>query len=130
MKEEERKKILGLDTKQKVFDYVVNFLVKQGKASISMYSNEDCQYYSADGNRCAVGCLILPEEYDKEWDRQLAAYDIITDKIPRLQPFNDILEKLQQLHDRPENWNLKGFSPCGFEAIEQIAVDHDLILCN
>ena len=130
MKKETREEILGLDTKQKVFDYVVNFLVKQGKPSISTYNNEDCQYYSDDGKRCAVGCLILPEEYDQEWDSDLAAYDIITDKIPRLKPFDDILYELQQLHDEPENWNLKGFSPSGFEVIEQIAANHKLILCN
>ncbi len=127
MKEETRKKILGLDTKQKVFDYVVSFLVTQGTPS---KARDECLYYGPGELRCAVGCLILPEEYDPAWDSNTGSLSAITGSIARLQPFRDLLTRLQALHDFPLHWNQDGMSTEGFEKIKRIASEHSLILCN
>ena len=125
MKEETRNEILGLDTKQKVFEYVVSFLVKQGTPS---KDRDECLYYGPGELRCAVGCLILPEEYDPEWDSNTGSLSAITGSIARLQPFRDLLNKLQALHDFPLHWNQDGMSTVGFEKIKRIASEHSLIL--
>ena len=126
MKEETRNEILSLNTEQKVFDYVTDFLVTQGKQSID-FNNGECQYYGPGDLRCAVGCLILPEEYEELWDSDVTGAKEICNNIPRLKPFYDLLSTLQNLHDLPLHWNQDGMSTEGLEKITGIADYHRLI---
>lgn len=50
-----------IDIKQKIFNKVYKFLVKQGKKSNRANS---CRYLNDDGSKCAIGCLI--EHYDPQ----------------------------------------------------------------
>lgn len=49
----------NLETKQKIFDKVVKHLFKQKECAIN---GNVCEYKTADGLKCAVGCLI---QYNK-----------------------------------------------------------------
>lgn len=49
---------------QDIFDTVANHLLTQGKQAKTQISGS-CVYRDEDDNKCAVGCLILDEDYDK-----------------------------------------------------------------
>lgn len=52
--------------KQELFDTMRNHLLKQQDVSILCNDDDTCAYLSQNGLKCAVGCLIKPEFYDKE----------------------------------------------------------------
>ncbi len=52
-----------LSQNQKTFNKVVNFLLKQNKKSID--PSELCMYRGPEGTKCAAGCLIPDQLYDK-----------------------------------------------------------------
>lgn len=52
-------------TEQQAFDYVVNFLRKQGVKSLREDINSDmCLYRGIKGRKCALGALMPDEVYD------------------------------------------------------------------
>ena len=118
-----REKILSLKNHQQIFDFVVDHLYTQGRRSIEsgwrprLPGDDVCLYRDGNGASCAVGCLILDEEYNEDFE-SLDTYGLV-EKIPRLEPFTELLDELQTVHDRPTNWNAGGFN--GYEELQNIA---------
>ena len=100
--------------RQEVFDKVARHLLMQGKKSVEGLS---CLYRSADGSKCAVGCLIPDEAYDPKYEgkgleRLMNVYPKLRDTL-ELSPFPKkrgtemaFLTDLQILHDDvdPNSW--------------------------
>jgi hypothetical protein len=98
-------------TGQQIFDYVVSFLVKQGRPSVDEDSG-DCLYRGKDGRMCAFGCMIPDEYYDATVEFQPAG-DVIRTRLRDIHPtrtkmreywtlmekHQDLLEALQCDHD-------------------------------
>ncbi len=85
-------------TEQEIFDTVAIHLIKQGKQSADAFGN--CLYRGPEGLKCAVGCLIPDEVYQRNMEcrvvsRLLGNYD----SLKFLQPFDALLSKLQYAHD-------------------------------
>jgi hypothetical protein len=87
---------------QEIFDTVAKHLAAQGRPAHKGPSSRACAYRAHDGLKCAVGVLILDEEYDPDWDQntktvtELAAMG----KLPtRLMEHCELLGKLQDAHD-------------------------------
>ena len=118
-----REKILSLKNHQQVFDFVVDHLYTQGRRSLESGWPQDhpgddvCLYRDGNGASCAVGCLILDEEYSEGLE-SLDTYGLV-EIIPRLGPFTELLDALQTVHDRPTNWDDGGFK--GYEELQDIA---------
>jgi len=116
-----REEILSLDTSRKVFDYVVNHMKTQGFPA----TEEDgltCAYRGASGTSCAVGCLILDEEYRCYMESQTLQQVISV--IPRLLKFEGLLYALQQFHDSTYNWSesdTEVFSEHGLRVLKEIS---------
>jgi hypothetical protein len=118
-----------LSSKQEIFDFVVNHLTMQGKQSVKLtWSGYDCVYYGPDGNKCAVGCLIHEEEYDKRMENY-DALTIIKDfpSLSRLKDYSDMLEDLQGLHDCIRYYDDGGFTKLGYERIKDLKERYNLI---
>ena len=117
-----REEILSLDTSRKVFNYVVNHMKNQGCRSTKKYEPDECAYRGENGTSCAVGCLILDEEYEPDMEYR-PLRDVIF-SIPRLHQFEELLYSLQQFHDYPGNWsqsNIHGtFSEHGLLVLKEI----------
>lgn len=110
-------------TAQEVFDKVANHLRKQGRQSIS--ADGECVYRSKNGLKCAVGCLIPDENYNRYMEgrtvRELVkdSSDCPRDCLDLFTTHLDLLEDLQQVHD--EGW-------ASLEArLEMVASKHKLI---
>lgn len=89
-------------TEQEIFDTVYTHLMKQGRRSFDA-SAYYCAYLSADGLRCAVGCLLTDVEA-RHLDSFTGSSGIRglaeNGEIPeRLVPHVDFLERLQSVHD-------------------------------
>ena len=120
------KEILALDTDQKVFDYVIKFLKAQGEASIGAYghgvSSGSCAYRGTRRTKCAVGCLILDNEYQPSMEGQDVRKIFVKGELERLSPFVDVLTDLQRLHDKTSTWHPSGgFSYRGLLSIREVA---------
>ena len=71
-------------TAQEVFDQITQHLLKQGKRSVS--STGACRYRTENSEgvlKCAAGCLIADEEYDRLFEN--VAWDgLVNDgKVPK-----------------------------------------------
>ncbi len=85
-------------TKQEIFDTVALHLIKQGKKSVNDIGR--CLYRSPEGLKCAIGCLIPDEVYQRSMEghgvsRLLGNYD----SLKFLWPFDAILNDIQRVHD-------------------------------
>ena len=98
-------KTLPQATAQEVFDQITQHLLKQGKAAIS--ATGACRYRieTAEGVlKCAAGCLIADDEYNREWENTdwpaLVSGKFVPDSHERL------IYKLQGIHDckLPRKW--------------------------
>lgn len=82
-------------TKQEAFDKVVRHLVAQGRPALNR--NKSCAYLSADGLKCAAGCLIPDDfiklDFDGTW------YEL-RDKYPNLDFIADATKSAILLFDR------------------------------
>jgi len=103
-----------------VFNKVEAHLLAQGVRSIRKSLIQDmCAYRGAGGLRCAVGCLIKDEAYnkglegiamwadEKEEDRQTLLEEALINSGIDLKPTTThMLSDLQYLHDRknPKDW--------------------------
>lgn len=100
---------------RKLFDTISAHLLKQGHRS-SYPSGEGfaagCAYRGADGDKCAVGCIIKDEFYHIGLEDQLVYFDEVKEAVSKSIgakeeniPFN-LLVALQQIHDEvePEDW--------------------------
>lgn len=84
---------------QGLFDYVVSHLRTQNKKAVEMVSNV-CQYraeYFGTVTKCAVGCLIGDDEYDKTMEGQLWATMAFSNAISK-RHFG-LITALQIIHD-------------------------------
>jgi len=122
--------------RQKVFDKVANHLLEQ---FLQSWSNEkfDCVYFSDDGLKCAIGCLIDEKIYSKNLEGnaitnkivqkalELSGIQLRTNKLgpcinPKYQSDLSFLGELQFIHDNnsPTRWRnlLCDFAKqCGLE---------------
>jgi hypothetical protein len=118
-----REEILSLDTSRKIFDYVVNHMKTQGCQSMRQHEPDECAYRGANGTSCAVGCLILDEEYNPNMEYR--TLEEVISGIPRLHQFNDLLYSLQMFHDNPGNWGRSNihrtFSEHGLHVLKEIS---------
>ena len=106
---------------QDVFDFVVSHLRQQGKKSLLEGEACRCAYLAKDGSTCAVGCLILPEEYHESFERHGVSVlaNLLKDVpgLPAVIPNRErlggllnahraLLESLQSAHDcwEPDEW--------------------------
>ncbi len=95
-------------TAQEVFNKVVTHLRKQGKQSRDTMR---CLYLSPEGLKCAVGCLIPPEDYRKDMEGK--TFDcLLSDRyfhsslIAKFNKHRDLLHRLQELHDCSSVYNI------------------------
>lgn len=106
-------------TPQQVFYRVVDHLCQQG-----CQANADgrCVYLTADGKKCAAGCLIpdghAAQHRGGEWRH-------IIETFPELSgPHNSLILCLQFFHDNYSNWATKNSFSIG---LHTIALDFDLV---
>lgn len=128
-------------TKQEIYTKVRKHLLTQNaKATIWVGSSiERCRYRDDVGRKCAIGCLIPDEKYNKAFESQslhssilLAAIGVPSDDpdlLPRCATgqkplmFFEFLSKLQQIHDcyPVESWK---------ERLDEFAARHGLKIEN
>lgn len=119
---------------QDVFDRVVTHLRTQGKRAYSDLFG--CMYRAPDGTKCAVGCLIPDEVYNKTWEGMgvsvilqdlgtegLGIFGMSPEDKGRLAT---MLSELQQAHDSVLSWNVPGSPGSMAHKLAQIATDYDL----
>jgi len=80
---------------QQVFNYVARHLLEQSEKSVDVFT-ASCKYKTAQGLKCAAGCLISSEEYSedfegKSWLRIVERTDFTAHE--------QLIQKLQELHD-------------------------------
>lgn len=100
-------KTLPQATTQEVFDQVAVHLLTQGQKSMD---HSCCVYRGPGGLKCAAGCLISDEEYEKfKVDGEQienATWNALTSRelVPR--NHKSLIRDLQKLHDgvEPEEW--------------------------
>lgn len=108
---------------QRLFNKVARHLLKQGERSVLVANGglDTCQYRSAEGRMCAVGCLISDRYYKPDmegWDIQgLLDHGY---KLPKSITENvGFLSDLQQIHD--------GWDPARWlEKLREFAAERDL----
>jgi hypothetical protein len=84
-------------TKQRIFNKVVNHLLTQGKKSVD---GDHCRYYSQNGNKCAVGCLIGKKYYKAGMEGMTVGTLIDSYKLPDYFATHlKLLDRLQRIHD-------------------------------
>lgn len=87
-------------TEQEIFNTVAKHLLKQGKAATHEGKPYDCAYRGQGGTKCAVGCLISDDVYDKKMEG-LYVTGLIEEfpVLEHLAPHVRLLGKLQHAHD-------------------------------
>ena len=97
--------------KQEIFDTVVNHLRTQGRKSID--NNGYCKYRSAQGLKCAIGCLIPDDQYSPIMENKSpsAVSRKLTDNALSdvFYENRDLLSSLQAIHDHYEvrEWEIQ-----------------------
>jgi hypothetical protein len=88
---------------QEIFDKVYTHLEQQGEASA--LETGACLYRSEDGKMCAVGCLIIDEDYNSDFEGN-SVFELIEDYgwkpegVSRMTPkMVEFLTDLQCAHD-------------------------------
>lgn len=112
----------SIDT-QELFNRVSTHLLSMTQQS--RLDSIGCAYRTADGNRCAVGCLIPDRLYEEEFegfpvDKLLyykGATNVLGFDVTDRQRL--LLTKLQEIHDSGLNWNYHkgGLTQSGKNAI-------------
>jgi hypothetical protein len=121
------------DTNQKVFEFVVEKLISQGRKSVKGYQ---CMYRI--GNlRCAIGHIIPDELYNIEMEgnitdtifsmRYTALNEWVKQNNHTALRNNNLLQNLQTLHDQART-NINGVFLCVqfISAVELLATKFDL----
>ncbi len=92
-------------TPQSIFDKVATHLFEQGRPALN---GNSCAYRGEEGRVCAIGCLITDEQYDRRMESK-AGYAVLRDHpLQDLRPFDELLDELQVVHDRPAHRNEDG----------------------
>lgn len=110
-------------TAQAIFDRVAKHLLRQGRRSWSTEAG-GCAYRGNDGDKCAVGCLILDREYDEAMENRPVCELLDKGALPmRLAPHVGLLTILQMAHDGCDDQH---FVPAILARLRNIATDHGL----
>ena len=95
------------ETEQEVFDIVAAHMLKQNKKSISYTLSNDfvrCAYRGNNGLKCAAGCLIPDEIYNRDFESVSWQLLVVIHHFP----YNHatLITRLQYIHDNyePKNW--------------------------
>ena len=80
-------------TAQEVFDFVAHHLLTQNEKSLQ---GNSCRYKSQRTLKCAAGCLISDENYDKSLEGD--TWDIVSKKLGMVNQWS-LVRDLQALHD-------------------------------
>ncbi len=96
-------------SKQEIFEYVIKFLIKQGKRSYDG-NNSGCMYRNPEGLKCAVGCLLSDKVYSPKMETKRINFIIeYYKKIPKyIKDNKEFLMYLQYFHDDAKSWNING----------------------
>lgn len=101
-------KTLSTATAQEVFDQIANHLLTQMKRSVD---DQKCLYRTADGLKCAAGCLIGDDEYLPEMDIYsnnggTTWSSLITKGMITVVEHSILIKELQKIHDyhQPFEW--------------------------
>jgi hypothetical protein len=101
-----------LTTEQQVFDVVVEHLMTQGAVSWSCEFN-GCVYRSADGKKCAIGCLIPDSKYSPSLEGLPSTGPEVLEALKETVQISpkivNLLMELQRIHDNiaPSGWSHK-----------------------
>lgn len=82
-------------TAQEVFDQVARHLIIQGK---QCRIGSECAYRGPDGLKCAAGCLIGDDEYQRDFEGLVWRKLVIDGVVPDIHW--NLIESLQWVHDR------------------------------
>lgn len=106
-------------TAQQVFDQVATHMIKQNKRSLAEKSDHACVYRSADGLKCAAGCLIADSEYKPEMDLLQSSWACLIERKLVPDAHSDLIKDLQYVHDNylTNKWDYQ---------LRSTAADHDL----
>lgn len=86
-----------------------------------------CVYRNADGNKCAVGCLIPDELYDPVMEGGTLAQQlhVMPESLKSLFSRHlGVLMELQIIHDNSRNWDENGLKPVILEDWEKYYYEH------
>lgn len=92
-----------------------------------------CQYYTEDGNRCAIGRELSVEdamELENKYGGSAVTSNQVYSALPqRLKDMGSIfLNSIQSLHDDEGYWSLDGISEDGVAKVQRICSKFDLEL--
>lgn len=114
-------------TKQELFTKIVTHLLTQKQPARKtgrdkVHLGIKCMYRNADGLKCAVGCLIPDDRYNKAHEGKSADHLVIVGMYTDLgitAANAMLLEDLQYIHDEvsPEFWEIR---------LVELAVKHQL----
>jgi hypothetical protein len=112
-------------TRQQIFTKVKNHLLSQNAKAMGKYGT--CMYRTAEGLKCAVGCLIPDYEYDRRIEYKIVENlcDGGIKEFTFLKDFDkNFLRRLQVIHDNVDvkDWEkeLKAFA-----TLENLVYDND-----
>ncbi len=101
---------------QEVFNQVYIHLLTQNERATQTDSSGEtkCKYLTPEGLKCAVGCLITPEEYSISFEKKLVSglvmYELLSPRLKEIFSNNiSLLQSLQGIHDcsEPHMWKEK-----------------------
>jgi hypothetical protein len=102
--------VMNFKSKQSLFDFISNHLLRQGKKSRDDIS---CLYRGPGGQKCAVGCVIPDELYSVAMERNSTVPLIVLSasngyKLPwYIIRYRNFLEEFQAIHDGKKNFEWK-----------------------
>lgn len=83
-------------TAQEIFDKVATHLFTQGHPAMK---GENCLYLAPNGDKCAVGCLIEPDEYQDRFENNDVTTIIKMGALSEIAAHVHLLSELQVVHD-------------------------------
>lgn len=109
-----KEELASLETDEQVYGYIKAFLLHQNEKSEMVAIG--CAYRGDNNRKCAIGCLILDEFYDQEFEGGLPPahenykvtqkgsmiVNAITKSLPNWKINYDLLVNVQQIHDSYE----------------------------
>jgi hypothetical protein len=96
---------MNFNSAQEIYDYVCDFLIKQGKQSLLPVKGLKCAYRGPDGTKCAAGCIIPDDYYDPYMEKK--SIHEVADRFPLpeyIRKNMDLINSLQKCHDDPNTW--------------------------
>lgn len=95
-------------TDQQIFDTVARHIMAQGEPAISQLTGK-CAYLTPRGHKCAIGCLIPPEDYDAKFEDKGITNPVFNPLIRKHRWNVSLLADLQGAHDSWANSPYDGY---------------------